>query len=172
MRRNSTTSRSLATARVGLVMVSLLLATGSMVCAASKSRGKTRSSGYVPRGGVMHGKASWYGPGFHGRRTASGERFNRYAPTLASRSLPFGTRVRVTNLKNGKTALGRVNDRGPFVRGRIIDLSQGLAGQLGISGVGNVRVEVLGKKPPPPPPARRRAAEPRAEASPSANQAK
>ena len=96
----------------------------------------------------MVGNASWYGPGFSGRRTASGERFNRNAMTLAHRGLPFGTRVRITNLKNGRVAVARVNDRGPFVRGRIADLSQGLARNLGIGGVGRVKIEVIRPTPP------------------------
>jgi rare lipoprotein A (peptidoglycan hydrolase) len=90
-------------------------------------------------------KATWYGPGFHGRRTASGERFNQHAMTLASRHLPFGTLVRITNPKNGKSVVGRVNDRGPFRRGYGVDLSKAMARRIGISS-GPVKVEVLGKK--------------------------
>jgi rare lipoprotein A len=88
------------------------------------------------------GIASYYGPGFHGRRTASGERFNQHAMTAAHRTLPFGTRVRVTSLGNGKAVVVRINDRGPFSRGRVIDLSRGAAVQLGIirAGVANVCV--------------------------------
>jgi rare lipoprotein A (peptidoglycan hydrolase) len=97
---------------------------------------------------LMIGSASWYGSGFSGRRTASGERFNRNAMTLAHRGLPFGTRVRITNLKNGRVAVARVNDRGPFVRGRIADLSQGLARHLGIGGVGHIKMEVIRPNPP------------------------
>jgi rare lipoprotein A (peptidoglycan hydrolase) len=96
---------------------------------------------------VIHTKATWYGPGFHGRRTASGERFNRYAMTLASRHLPLGTMVRVINPRSGRSALARVNDRGPFgKRGYTVDLSQGLAGRIGLLGNGPVRLEVLGRK--------------------------
>jgi rare lipoprotein A len=91
---------------------------------------------------VFKTRATWYGPGFHGRRTASGERFNQHAMTLASRHLPFGTRVRVVNPKNGKSVVGRVNDRGPFVRGYGVDLSRAMARKLGLSS-GPVRVEVL-----------------------------
>lgn len=80
---------------------------------------------------IQAGVASWYGPGFHGRRTASGERFNQYACTLASRHLPLGTRVLLINLRTGKHAIARVNDRGPYVPGRIADLSKGLARKLG-----------------------------------------
>jgi rare lipoprotein A len=92
---------------------------------------------------VIQGVASWYGPGFQGRRTASGERFSRHAYTLAHRGLPFGTRLQIVNLLTGRCAVGRVNDRGPFVRGRKFDLSQALARRLGIGGVGRVRCVVL-----------------------------
>lgn len=91
------------------------------------------------------GNASWYGPGFSGRRTASGEVFNPSRSTVASRHLPFGTPVRVTYLRTGKSAEARVTDRGPFTRGRIIDCSEGLAKQIGLksAGHGRVKVEVL-----------------------------
>ena len=93
------------------------------------------------------GVASWYGPGFHGRRSASGERFNQNALTAAHRTLPFGTQVRVTNLRNGHSVVVRINDRGPFTRGRVIDLSRAAAGALGMlgSGVAPVQLEVLGR---------------------------
>lgn len=91
------------------------------------------------------GGASWYGPGFNGRRSASGEVFNQNALTAAHRSLPFGTRVLVTNLNNGRQVTVRINDRGPYSGGRIIDLSAGAAAQIGLinSGVGTVRLDVL-----------------------------
>jgi rare lipoprotein A len=95
---------------------------------------------------VINTRATWYGPGFHGRRTASGERFNRNAMTLASRHLPFGTVVRVINPRNGKSVVGRVNDRGPFRRGYTADLSQGMARRIGLSGSGPVRLEILSHK--------------------------
>lgn len=93
------------------------------------------------------GMASWYGPGFHGRRTANGERFNQYGMTAAHRTLPIGTQVRVTNLNNGRSVVVRINDRGPFSGGRIIDLSKGAARLIGViqSGVAPVRLEVLGR---------------------------
>ncbi len=96
-------------------------------------------------GKVFFGLASWYGPGFHGRRTASGEVFDMYKKTAAHRTLPFGTRVRVTNLSNGKSVIVRINDRGPAVKGRIIDLSYGAARALGMitQGVVRVKIEVL-----------------------------
>jgi rare lipoprotein A len=93
------------------------------------------------------GKASWYGPGFHGRPTASGERFNSNGYTAAHRSLPFGTKVRVTNLNNGRSVVVRINDRGPFHGGRIIDLAGGAAKAIGLhsSGVAPVKLQVLGR---------------------------
>ncbi len=94
---------------------------------------------------VSTGQASWYGPGFHGRRTANGEVFNQNALTAAHRTLPFGTLVRVTNLNNNRQVVVRINDRGPFSRGRIIDLSAGAAREVGLisAGVASVQVEVL-----------------------------
>lgn len=92
---------------------------------------------------IQTGKASWYGPGFHGRRTASGETFNTNALTAAHRTLPFGTRVRVVNKKTGSSVIVRINDRGPFAHGRVIDLSRASAQAIGISGVGAVEVSQL-----------------------------
>ncbi|WP_369795464.1 septal ring lytic transglycosylase RlpA family protein [Synechococcus sp. GFB01] len=91
------------------------------------------------------GKASWYGPGFYGNRTANGEVFRPGTMTAAHRTLPFGTRVRVTNLNNGRTAVVRINDRGPFHGSRVIDLAHGAATQLGVvsSGLARVKLEVL-----------------------------
>ncbi len=96
---------------------------------------------------TISGLASWYGPGFHGRRTASGQRFNQYGLTAAHRSLPFGTKVKVTNIRNGRSAIVRINDRGPYSGRRIIDLSAGAARAIGMynSGVGNVKLEILGR---------------------------
>ncbi len=93
--------------------------------------------------GVQTGKASWYGPGFHGKKTASGERFNQHALTAAHRSLPLGTRARVTNLKNGKVVLVKINDRGPYHGGRVIDLSRAAARHLALSGLSQVRIEAM-----------------------------
>lgn len=84
------------------------------------------------------GTASWYGPGFHGKKTASGAKFNQNAMTAAHKTLPFGTRVRVTNQKTGESITVVVNDRGPFHKGRIIDLSKAAAKALGIPGTGKV----------------------------------
>lgn len=95
------------------------------------------------------GQASWYGPGFHGRPTATGERFDENALTAAHKTLPLPGLVEVTNLSNGRSAILRLNDRGPFVDGRIIDLSRGAAQELGLlnAGVGQVRVRYLGPAP-------------------------
>lgn len=91
--------------------------------------------------------ASWYGPGFHGRRTASGEIFNAHGMTAAHRTLPFGTRIRVTNTANNRSVVVRITDDGPHVPGRVLDLSQGAAARLGMisSGTARVRIQVLGK---------------------------
>ncbi len=94
---------------------------------------------------TQQGWASWYGPRFHGRRTANGERFNKFHLTAAHRTLPFGTRVRVTNLQNGRSIVVRINDRGPYIQGRIIDLSYAAARQLDMhhQGIIQVKVEIL-----------------------------
>ncbi len=93
------------------------------------------------------GMASWYGPGFHGRLTANGERYNQNGLTAAHKSLPFGTQVRVTNLHNGRSVIVRINDRGPYIHGRVIDLSKGAANVIGLlnSGVAPVQLEILGR---------------------------
>jgi rare lipoprotein A len=91
------------------------------------------------------GIASYYGGRFHGRLTASGARFNQHALTAAHRKLRFGTRVRVTHARNGRSVVVTINDRGPYARGRVIDLSRAAAAKLGMlqSGVAPVRLEVL-----------------------------
>ena len=91
----------------------------------------------------QRGIASWYGGSFHGKKTASGEIFDQYANTVAHRTLPLGTRVSIENPKTGKIVYAKVNDRGPYVPGRIVDLSHGLALQLGITGTGTVVVKAI-----------------------------
>jgi rare lipoprotein A len=93
---------------------------------------------------VETGKASFYADLLHGRLTANGERYDKNAMTAAHRSLPFGTRITVTNLTNGKQVTLRVNDRGPFVKGRIVDVSKAAAKKLGMlqKGVVNVRLDI------------------------------
>jgi len=102
---------------------------------------------YLPPPGGEYVMASWYGPEFHGRPTASGEIFNMYDLTCAHKTMPFGTRLRVTNPENGKSVIVTVNDRGPFVRGRDLDLSYGAARAIGLveKGVGLVKIEYLGR---------------------------
>jgi rare lipoprotein A len=96
-------------------------------------------------GGQFMAVASWYGEPFHGRLTASGERYDMHGLSAAHRSLPFGTRLKVTNPESGKSSVVTVNDRGPFIRGRQLDLSYGAAREIGLvgNGVGRVAVEVL-----------------------------
>jgi len=101
---------------------------------------------YVPlasaHGHVEKGIASWYGRKFHGRKTSNGETYNMYAMTAAHKTLPMNSWVKVENLDNGREITVRVNDRGPFVRGRIIDLSYTGAKKLGVVGPGTARVKV------------------------------
>lgn len=103
----------------------------------AKAQGKSK---------VQHGMASYYGNGVEGNRTANGERFKQTGLTAAHRSLPFGTRLKVTNLKNHRAVIVRVNDRGPFVKGRVIDVSSRAARDIGMAadGVAPVKLEVLG----------------------------
>ncbi len=93
-------------------------------------------------GKVQLGLASWYGPGFHGKKTASGAIYSQHEMTAASRTLPLGTRVMVTNLANGKKAEVTINDRGPYADGRIIDLSKAAARKLGLLNRGTARVRI------------------------------
>ena len=97
-----------------------------------------------PRGYDQTGTASYYGARHHGKRTASGEPFDQHGLTAAHRQLPFGTRVRVTNLSNNKSVVVRINDRGPHTRGRLIDLSRQAAAQLGMLRSGTAKVRVQG----------------------------
>jgi len=96
-------------------------------------------------GKSFYGLASHYGPEWDGRQTASGERMDNSKLTAAHKTLPFGTKVRVTLLKTGKSVVVRINDRGPFVPGRVIDLSDEAARRIGLDryGIGKVRVDVL-----------------------------
>ena len=93
--------------------------------------------------GPQVGKASWYGPGFHGKRTASGQTFDANRLTAAHRNLPLGTRAKVTNLRNGRVVEVTINDRGPHGGGRIIDLSRAAARELAMGGVALVSIEAV-----------------------------
>ena len=121
----------------------------ALLPAISCARGPRLPEGVAPFRQV--GEASWYGPDFHGRTTANGERYNMLGRTAAHPTLPFNTLVKVTNLDNGRSQVVRINDRGPFMKGRILDLSYGAARALGAnrSGVIRVKLEVVGKAEPP-----------------------
>ena len=104
------------------------------------SLGEAETRSQLPERTLQSGMASWYGPGFHGRRTASGEVFNQNALTAAHRHLPFGTKVRVVDQTSGRSIVVRINDRGPFSHGRVIDLSKASAQALGMSGTSRVKI--------------------------------
>jgi len=130
-------ARPSVNAWVRTAVAAVLLATASH-CASTRP-----TAGHA---GPEVGMASYYGDALQGRRTASGERFDMHALTAAHPTLPFGTRVKVTNLENGRSVVVRINDRGPFVDGRVIDLSHAAARELRFLGRGTtrVRLEVLG----------------------------
>lgn len=111
--------------------------------------GKRYYPSVVRTGERLRGDASWYGPNFHGKLTSNGERYDMYAMTAAHKTLPMNTVVRVTNRKNGKSTVVRINDRGPFVESRIIDLSKAAASKIDMigSGTASVELEVLGFEP-------------------------
>src|SRR5437867_3826048 len=127
---------SCLTPRGAIALVALLLFSAS-ACSLARPSGPTLAAGRA-----QVGSASWYGKRHQGNRTASGERFDEYAMTAAHPTLPFGTRLRVTNLENRRSAIVRVNDRGPFVDGRVIDLSLSAARALGITEDGVARVSL------------------------------
>ena len=125
-------------------IVTLSLAAALVGCSMSPLRGPATSPSPPSAVGehIGSGKASYYGSQHHGKLTASGERFNQGALTAAHRTLPFGTNVRVTNTRNGKSVVVRINDRGPFVRGRIIDLSKAAFERIGNTRSGIIRVRL------------------------------
>lgn len=163
--------------RVGPLRIVAMAALALLLSACASLPPPSRSGSPAPSGGgqsyVVFGKryyvlptahdysrrgiASWYGPNFHGKLTASGVPYNMYGMTAASKVLPLGTWVRVTNLENGKKVTVEINDRGPFVANRIIDLSYTAASRLGMIGPGTALVEVQAINPhnpaadPPPP---------------------
>lgn len=127
------------------LLLIICLAVIGLGCAGSRPPAR-RAPTYGGRtGGTQYGIASWYGRDFHGRKTASGEIYNMRAFTAAHKTLPFGTYVRVTNLKNGRRTIVRINDRGPFIKGRIIDLSYSAAREIDMVEVGiqKVRLDIL-----------------------------
>lgn len=118
----------------------LFVLLGLMVTSCASTRGTT----------LQTGEASWYGPGFHGKTTANGETYNQNALTAAHRTLPFDTRVRVINMDNGKSVVVRINDRGPYVGNRVIDLSRRAAREIDMieTGVARVRIVLVDSKEP------------------------
>jgi rare lipoprotein A len=108
--------------------------------------GRTYRPTYVKVGETMTGIASWYGPNFHGKQTSNGERYDMHAKTAAHKTWPMDTMVKVTNLQNGRSTIVRINDRGPFVKGRIIDCSYAAGKALGLDkmGIAKVKIEVVG----------------------------
>lgn len=125
--------------KVSLTLASLFIAGSALVFGPVAQAEPAKTSGKV----IQNGRASWYGPGFHGRKTASGETFNTHDLTAAHRTLPFGTKVRVVNKRTGKSVVVRINDRGPYAHGRVIDLSKASARAIGITGVGSVTLAEL-----------------------------
>ncbi len=147
-------SRFARAALGALAMVTIIAA--SMICGCGQirapdflrssysrpARWRRSHTPYEPLPSTRIVKASWYGPGFSGRRTASGERFDPNQMTAASKTLPIGSVVHVTNLANGRSVTVRINDRGPYVRGRSLDLSRGAASRIGLMRKGVARVKV------------------------------
>ena len=120
-----------------------------IACSLPPAKVKVPAPASTEGGATQTGIASWYGPGFHGRPTASGVIYNQNELTAAHQTLPLGTRVMVTNLDNGRSAEVTINDRGPFAKGRIVDLSYAAARTLGMIGPGTipVRIEVIDSGP-------------------------
>jgi rare lipoprotein A len=134
---------------IQLAVISSLVSL-NVACSKSPTAGTATRPGTVPvaiskKSVFQSGKASWYGGRLHGGPTASGERYNQNAMTAAHKKLPMGSRVRVTNVANGKSCVVRINDRGPFIRGRVIDLSRAAFLKIASlnSGVISVKLERL-----------------------------
>jgi rare lipoprotein A len=121
-------------------LLAMLAVVGIVILTGCSSSGRSRGGG--GGGEATSGVASYYAHKYHGRPTASGERFDMHDLTAAHRTLPFGTRVRVTNVTNGRSVVVRINDRGPFVKGRVIDLSLAAAEQLDMVTAGLAEVEM------------------------------
>jgi rare lipoprotein A len=132
--------------KIGPILATAWIVLAASSCSLAPNRTKTPSGPAADGRPTQTGIASWYGPGFHGRLTASGIVYDQNDLTAAHQTLPLGTQVMVTNLDNGKAVEVMINDRGPFVKGRIIDLSYAAARSIGMIGPGTipVRVEVIG----------------------------
>lgn len=129
----------------GLIVLTSCSTTGSVRRGMDKPSSRRQYDSGARMENVIYGEASYYGADFHGKKTASGEIFDMNALTAAHLELPFGTLCKVTNLMNSKEVIVRINDRGPFVKNRVIDLSYGAAKELDaiVSGVIDVKIEVL-----------------------------
>lgn len=149
MRQANNLSRASNASRLLIATLPLLL---SVACSVNRRPNDGAPSLGRP---LESGVASWYGPGFQGRRTANGEKYNMYDLTAAHPTLPFGTRLLVRNMSTGKTVVVRVNDRGPFKKSRILDLSFAAAKEVGVFGPGTAYVELYpapaGRRDEPPP---------------------
>lgn len=132
----------MANDRIRVKLLPIFLASTVLTGAGAQQNAPSTNPASIERHSPEKGLASWYGKAHHGQLTASGERFDMHALTAAHRTLPFGTVVRVTNLKSGKSVNVRINDRGPFHRDRIIDLSYEAARKLGFVRRGAARVKI------------------------------
>lgn len=145
MRQRKTFRLAFASSR--LLLTALLAAQLFAVACSGNRRPATPAEPEKLGAPAQRGFASWYGPGFHGRRTANGERYDMNALTAAHPSLPFGTRVAVRNVRTGRSVTVRINDRGPFSKSRILDLSYAAAREVGMIGPGTAFVEIYRLKP-------------------------
>lgn len=132
--------RAATSNRAAALLLPLLFA--ALLSACSSIRPALRPSPGVTGTPTQRGVASWYGPGFNGRRTANGERYDMYEMTAAHPTLPFGTMVEVKNISNARAVVVRINDRGPFAKRRIIDLSYAAARSIGVHAPGTAEVEL------------------------------
>jgi len=123
------------------LVVLLVTTVASALASCSSAPKPTYFPGY-PVGFVEHGVASWYGPGFHGNKTANGERYDMHQLTAAHRTLPFGSIAVIRSVNTGRQVTVRINDRGPFARGRVLDLSLAGARELGMTGAGTDKIEL------------------------------
>lgn len=142
-------------AQIKFLLASSCLAGAALTAAGCATAPKPQASHVLYEHGefIQEGLASWYGPGFHGRKTASGERYDQRDLTCAHRKLPFGTKLKVTNLRNGQELIVTVNDRGPYIRNRIVDVSHEAAKQLDFlhDGTAPVRLERMTSAQPSSP---------------------
>ena len=139
---NASKARGFCVALIVLVFGTGCASTRNATTMRDRNVAREREAGVVSVGSAEVGVASFYAHKYHGRKTASGERYNMHEMTAAHRRLPFGSKVRVTNLSNNSSVVVRVNDRGPFVKGRVIDLSLAAAKKLDMVRAGVAKVEV------------------------------